>query len=199
MVTLSVIAIPTFLFAFLNAWTSLPRAPETLSFVQLKEIRTRNIDGKLRLDFPDSVEALDGHPVQITGLMAPFTPGDDYDTFRLLPTDTACRFCGVPNRAQVILINNKQQRGGMDFMGSPIKVTGTFHLKPSGSDQGLLYAIDAAKIQPLLSTDLIRGTPVHSVPNLSTATYRATTGTYVFSEENVPARCAQCAALGVGK
>jgi hypothetical protein len=106
-----------------------------IGFDEKKEIYTAGI--------PDSVKALDGKQVTVSGFILPLEPTETFKHFILSRNTPTCAFClpGEPN--EIIDVWLEKPIGWDEGM---VKVTGTFELT-SDQEMGMFFRIKEGKRQ----------------------------------------------------
>ncbi len=98
---------------------------EGQGFKVIKWDMFRDIKGKRKPAFPESLSSIDGDPVNLCGFMSPINQFSDVSEFMLLPVPITCYFCDSPPMRDIVQVK-LAKRGRM--VEEPIVVGGLLKL-----------------------------------------------------------------------
>lgn len=97
--------------------------------------------GLFNMEYSDSVKALAGKSLSVTGFMMPLEGGEEQKHFLLCKRTPTCPFCMPGGPTEVIEINSDQPVKWVDDM---VRIEGSLKLLPP-NDNGMLYQLNTAK------------------------------------------------------
>lgn len=100
-----------------------------------------HFDAQARPVYPDTLQALDGHDIRLSGFMMPIESGTLQRHFLLMAYPPSCHFCvsGGPSSTIEVL-----SEGGIAYSRDAVTVTGTFRLLPD-APEGVFFRIEDAR------------------------------------------------------
>ncbi len=101
--------------------------------------------GLFNMEYSDSVKALEGKSMAVTGFMMPLEGGEEQTHFLLCKRTPTCPFCMPGGPTEVIEINSDKPVKWVDDM---VRIEGNLKLLPP-NDNGMLYQLNAAKTVPM--------------------------------------------------
>jgi len=100
-----------------------------------------HFDAQARPVYPDTLEALDGQDIRLSGFMMPIESGTLQRHFLLMAYPPSCHFCVSGGPASTIEVISE---GGIAYSRDPVTVSGTFRLLRTAPD-GVFFRIDDAR------------------------------------------------------
>ena len=101
--------------------------------------------GLFNMQYSDSVKALEGKSMAVTGFMMPLEGGEEQKHFLLCKRTPTCPFCMPGGPTEVIEINSDTPVKWVDDM---VRIEGALKLLPA-NDNGMLYQLNGAKAVPI--------------------------------------------------
>lgn len=105
------------------------------------KVKLDETTGLFNMEYSDSVKALEGKSMAVTGFMMPLEGGEEQKYFLLCKRTPTCPFCMPGGPTEVIEINSDKPVKWVDDM---VRIEGSLKLLPP-NDNGMLYQLNRAK------------------------------------------------------